>query len=123
MFRCVQWYTNYSMAHHLRKYIIPKGNRLDPELDVEAQFSNRTVREAQSRIAKGMRKQCITGWLWCECNPSPQALSFRLLCSPFTASQNSTTLIAPGGRSCFAPQTEPGGLHPRQSALVQLSQS
>ena len=62
----MQWYTNYSMAHHLRKYMVPKGNRLDPELDVEAKFSRQTVREAQSRINKGMRKQCITAWLWCE---------------------------------------------------------
>ena len=54
------------MAYHLRKYMIPKGNRLDPELDVEAQFSRQVVREAQSRIAKGTRLQCIAGWLWCE---------------------------------------------------------
>ena len=56
----------YSMAHHLRKYIVPKNDRLDPELDVEAQFSRRAVQEAQSRIEAGMRLQCVTGWLWCE---------------------------------------------------------
>lgn len=62
----VRFYTSYSIAHHLRKYIIPKGNRLDPELDVEAQFSRQVVRDAQARIAKGMRVQCISGWLWCK---------------------------------------------------------
>ena len=68
----LQVYVGYSMAHHLRKYIVPKGSRLDPELDVEAQFSRRTVQEAQSRIAKSMRLQCISGWLGCECGGSEQ---------------------------------------------------
>ena len=64
--KLVNSYVSYSMAHHLRKYMVPKRDRLDPELDVEAQFSRRAVREAQSSIAKGTRLQCITGWLWCK---------------------------------------------------------
>ena len=65
--RFVNVYTSYSVPRQLRKYIQPKEQRLDPELDVEAQFSRRAVREAQSKIAKSTRLQCISGWLWCEC--------------------------------------------------------
>ena len=62
----VDAYVRYSMAHHLRKYMTPKRDRLDPELDVEAQFSRRAVRNAQSDIARKERLRCLTGWLWCK---------------------------------------------------------
>lgn len=54
------------MARRLRKYIEPKSDQQDPELDVEAQFGRTAVRSAQHAIQKKHRLQCISGWLWCE---------------------------------------------------------
>ena len=51
----------------LRKYVNPPFPAEDPELDVEAQFASRVVREAQKRIEKKKRLQCLSGWLWCKC--------------------------------------------------------
>ena len=62
--KVVASYVGYSMAHHLRKYITPKSEQLDPELDVEAHFSSRAVRDARSKIVRKERLRCITGWLW-----------------------------------------------------------
>jgi len=44
----------------------PKGEQLDPELDVEAQFSRRAVRNAQSSIYKRERLKFLSGWLYCK---------------------------------------------------------
>ncbi len=62
----VNSYVSYSVANNLRKYIIPKHEEQDPELDVEAQFGRNAVRTAQMAIAKKKRMQCINGWLWCK---------------------------------------------------------
>lgn len=58
-------YVSYSIANQLRKYIVPKNEERDPELDVEAQFGRDAVQSARSAIAKKKRMQCISGWLWC----------------------------------------------------------
>ena len=73
--RFVNSYVGYSMARHLRKYIVPKGEQLDPELDVEAHLAERVIRDARSRINKKKRLQCISGWLWCK-----TVLLFNRLC-------------------------------------------
>ena len=65
--RLVHTYVSYSIPMKLRKYINPPFPAEDPELDVEAQFASRVVREAQKRIEKKKRLQCLSGWLWCEC--------------------------------------------------------
>ncbi len=62
----VERYVSYSIAHHLRKYIEPRSEQQDPELDVEAQFGRSAVRSAQTAIEKKRALQCISGWLWCK---------------------------------------------------------
>ncbi len=62
----VERYVSYSIAHHLRKYIEPRSEQQDPELDVEAQFGRSAVRSAQTAIQKKRALQCISGWLWCK---------------------------------------------------------
>ena len=59
-------YVSYSIPSKLRKYSNPPFPDEDPELDVEAQFASHVVREAQKRIEKKRRLQCLSGWLWCK---------------------------------------------------------
>ncbi|CAI8043998.1 hypothetical protein GBAR_LOCUS24420 [Geodia barretti] len=64
--RGVEGYVKFSLAHTLRMNLEPDPTRLDPELDVEAQFSSNVVRRQKRVIANKMRLQCVSGWLWCK---------------------------------------------------------
>ena len=65
--RLLHTYVSYSIPMKLHKYSNPPFPAEDPELDVEAQFASHVVREAQKRIEKKRRLQCLSGWLWCKC--------------------------------------------------------
>ncbi len=62
--RALEVYVRYSVVQNLRRYMATKSDQLDPELDVEAQFSRRAVRDAQSNIKKHGRLRCYGQCLW-----------------------------------------------------------
>ena len=80
--RLLHTYVSYSIPMKLRKYSNPPFPAEDPELDVEAQFASHVVREAQKRIEKKKRLQCLSGWLWCKCARYCQKIWLYTLLNP-----------------------------------------
>ena len=64
--KLINRYVSYSLPRQMRKYVEPRSERQDPELDVEAQFGRGAVRDAQRNIERKKRLRHISAWLWCE---------------------------------------------------------
>ena len=89
--KLINRYVCYSLPRQMRKYVQPRSERQDPELDVEAHLGREAVRSAQKNLERKKRLRHISAWLWCKsCNYTCRQLIGRLgpLASNYFASYN-----------------------------------
>lgn len=73
--KAIEAYVSFSTAHLLRMNIEPPPDgHEDPELDVEAQFSQRAGHSAQQST---VNNKCLSGWCWCKFSLADQTHALR----------------------------------------------